>query len=80
MRGGAAKREHPVSSLDGDLRLPELQKAVLAVCAYEVLVGVVGDANHVLLMDLETKRSRTRPTSMSDMKATFAGYDLRLLP
>lgn len=33
--------------------LPELQQAVLAVGADEVLVGVVGDADHVLLVDLE---------------------------
>lgn len=32
-------------------RLPELQQTVLAVGGDEVLVGVVGDADHVFLMD-----------------------------
>lgn len=34
-------------------RLPELQQTVLTVGADEVLVGVVGDADHILLVDLE---------------------------
>ena len=33
--------------------LPELQEAVFAVGADQVLVGVVGDADHIFLMDLE---------------------------
>ena len=37
------------------LRFPELQQAVLAVCGNEVLVGVVGNADHILLMDLGEK-------------------------
>lgn len=37
-------------------RLPELQQTVLAVGADEVLVGVVGDADHVLLVDLQEGR------------------------
>lgn len=37
-------------------RLPELQQTVLAVGADEVLVGVVSDADHVLLVDLQEGR------------------------
>lgn len=39
--------------LGGASGLPELQQAVLAVRADQVLVGVVGDADHVLLVDLQ---------------------------
>lgn len=45
-RGGAAAAAGPSG-------LPELQQAVLAVGADQVLVGVVGDADHVLLVDLQ---------------------------
>lgn len=34
-------------------RLPQFQQTVLAVGANKVLVRVVGDANHILLMDLD---------------------------
>lgn len=34
-------------------RLPELQQAVLTVGGDEVLVGVVGDADHILFMYLD---------------------------
>lgn len=42
------------------LRLPELQQAVLAVRGDEVLVGVVGDADHILLMNLKDGGATTR--------------------
>jgi hypothetical protein len=37
--------------------LPELQEAVFAVGADQVLVGVVGDADHIFLMNLEGGRT-----------------------
>lgn len=40
--------------------LPELQQAVLAVGADQVLVGVVGDADHVLLVDLQQGAAERR--------------------
>lgn len=51
VRGAAAERERPFSFRDDALRFPELKQTVLTVCGDEVLVGVVGDANHILLMD-----------------------------
>lgn len=35
------------------LRFPELQQAILTVGGDEVLVGVVSDADNILLVDLE---------------------------
>lgn len=37
---------------EGDLWLPEVQKAVFTVCGDEVLLGVVGNAEHVFLVNL----------------------------
>lgn len=56
--GGEQLPSNNIRSLFGisDSGLPELQQPVLTVGADEVLVGVVGDADHVLLMDLERRR------------------------
>lgn len=53
VRRAAAVGERPSQFQDNTSRLPELQQTVLAVGADEVLVGVVGDADHILLVDLE---------------------------
>lgn len=55
--GGAVSRlrRASVSSSEGVffLRFPELQQAILTVGGDEVLVGVVSDADNILLVDLE---------------------------
>ncbi len=35
------------------LRLPDSQQTILGECGEKILVGVVGQANDILLMDLE---------------------------
>lgn len=56
--GAREAAEGPAVSVDEASRLPELQQAVLAVRADQVLVGVVGDADHILFVDLEDNREQ----------------------
>lgn len=43
--------------------LPEFQEAVFAVGADQVLVGVVGNADHILLMHLEAEGYQVKTTT-----------------
>lgn len=55
VRREGAVWEYSTPNISG---FPKLQQTILAVCADEVLVRVVGDADHILLMDLRREEGR----------------------
>ena len=58
---------------DASSRFPELQQTVLAVGGDQVLVRVVGDADHVFLVDLQEEEGTKIRELFKPVLAHFLG-------